>query len=89
MDRFNACHTWFDGRNSLVGLTLFLAVMMVVCTAVGLGSLIGAVKLAIEGVRTREVTELVVSMACLLLGVTCLSFVIIMWDSTFCYFGAW
>lgn len=89
MDRFNVCHTWFDGRGSLIGLTVFIALMMVVCAAVGLGSLIGAVKLAVEGVQARGWAELALSAACLLLGLACLSFVIMMWESAVCYFGAW
>lgn len=83
------CHTWFDGRGSLIGFTLFVATMMVTYALVGTGSLIGSVKLAIEGIRTKSWMTLSLSPACFLLGVTCLAMVVMFWDSTMCYFGAW
>lgn len=89
MDRFNVCHTWFDGQGSLVGLTLFMAVMLLVTLGAALFFMALAGKLIYASVADKELTPAALAVLSFLGGIGCLSIVIMMWESTACYFAAW
>ena len=89
MDRFNVCHTWFDGQGSLVGLTLFMVVVLLATLGAALFFMVLAGKLIYTSVMDKELTPAALAVCSFLGSICCLSIVIMMWESTACYFAAW
>ena len=90
MDRFNVCHTWFDGQGSLVGLTLFMASMMLLCLGCAVLCLYGAgyfVKACFG--PDRDVFCFIAVPVMLVLGLASTAPAFMFWDKMTCYFAAW
>lgn len=89
MDRFNVCHTWFDGQGSLIGLTLFLGMMLLCSLAAGVACVVIGAKMTWDAIRDREWMLAFLTAGLIPCGLLCFTVVIMFWESTACYFAAW